>query len=72
MTNTLDTSPEAVERLLDEVYDTVMEVERNPSGAFMAIQALSAERDALRAELIVAIAQRDRARAALRDPKGER
>jgi len=41
---------EAVDRPLDEIYDTMMEVERNPTGAFMAIQALSAERYALEAE----------------------
>ena len=50
MTDTTDTSPEAVERPLDEVYDTQRDVEQDPCGAWQAIQALSAERDALKAE----------------------
>ena len=69
MTDTPDTSPEAVERLLDEVYDTVMEVERNPSGAFMAIQALSA---ALEAEKARAEATESRERALLKSNDQER
>ena len=53
------TDAETVEALslMDEQYDTMMEVERNPTGAFMAIEnmaatlrALAAERDKLRAE----------------------
>lgn len=47
MTN-IDTSAEA--RPLDEVYDTMMEVQRNPTGAFDAIQSLSADLEAMRAE----------------------
>jgi hypothetical protein len=42
MTDTPDLTPEAVERPLDEAYDTMIEVERNPYGAWLAIQSLSA------------------------------
>ena len=48
---TTDTTPEAVERHLDEQYDTQMEVERDPCGAWQAIETLAAERDALRDRL---------------------
>ena len=42
---------EAVDRPLDEVYDTQREVEQNPCGAWQAIQALSAENARLREAL---------------------
>lgn len=45
-----DLSPTAVERSLDERYDTQMEVERDPYGAWMAIQSLAARVDALMRE----------------------
>jgi len=45
---TTDTTPEA--RPLDEQYDTQMDVERNPCGAWQAIQTLAAENAALRTE----------------------
>ena len=38
-------------RPLDEVYDTQRDVEQDPYGAWQAIQTLSAERDAIKAEL---------------------
>jgi hypothetical protein len=38
-----DDELEAVDQPLDEVYGTMMDVALNPSGAFMAIQSLSAE-----------------------------
>ena len=49
MTDTTDPTPE---RPLDEVYDTQRDVEQDPYGAWQAIQTLSAERDALKAELV--------------------
>ena len=45
-----DLTPEAVERPLDEVFDTQRDVEQNPCGAWQAIQALSAALEAERAE----------------------
>tara|TARA_R110000824_G_scaffold371199_1_gene560881 strand:+ start:684 stop:845 length:162 start_codon:yes stop_codon:yes gene_type:complete len=39
------------DRPLDEVYDTVMDVEQNPMGAWQAIQQLVAEVERLRKEL---------------------
>ena len=41
---------------LDETFDTQVEVERNPCGAWMAIQAQSAELATLRARALVAAA----------------
>jgi hypothetical protein len=38
-------------RPLDEVYDTIRDVEQDPIGALMAIQQLVAEADTLRAEV---------------------
>jgi hypothetical protein len=38
---------ELVKRPLDEEFDTMMEVQRNPCGAWQAIQTLTAERDEL-------------------------
>jgi FtsZ-binding cell division protein ZapB len=39
------------DRPLDEVYDTIRDVEQDPMGALMAIQQLVAEADTLRAEV---------------------
>jgi len=39
------------ERPLDEVYDTIRDIEQNPIGALMAIQQLAGEADTLRAEV---------------------
>jgi multidrug efflux pump subunit AcrA (membrane-fusion protein) len=47
---------------LDEVYDTMMEVQRNPTGAWQAIQDQAAAITALRAQLAEAQAERDTAR----------
>ena len=44
-----DLTPEAVERPLDEVFDTQRDVEQNPCGAWQAIQALSTALEADRA-----------------------
>ncbi|AUQ64395.1 hypothetical protein [Phaeobacter inhibens] len=45
-----DTIKEAV-RPYDEQYDTIKDVEQDPTGAMMAIHELVAQRDALRAQL---------------------
>tara|TARA_R110002126_G_scaffold73946_1_gene184507 strand:- start:3417 stop:3701 length:285 start_codon:yes stop_codon:yes gene_type:complete len=39
------------DRPLDEVYDTIRDVEQDPIGALMAIQQLSEDADTLRAEV---------------------
>lgn len=44
---------------LDETFDTQMEVERNPCGAWMAIQSQAAELSALRAKVAAMTAERD-------------
>tara|TARA_R110000787_G_scaffold42047_1_gene103361 strand:+ start:887 stop:1063 length:177 start_codon:yes stop_codon:yes gene_type:complete len=40
------------DRPLDEVYDTMMDVERNPMGAWEALQKLAEDADTLRAEVV--------------------
>lgn len=44
------THPTQADAPLDEQFDTQMEVERDPCGAFMAIQALTARAEAAEAE----------------------
>jgi hypothetical protein len=43
--------PDLSDEALDEVYDTIMEVKDDPHGAYMAIQRLSEQNAALRAQL---------------------
>ena len=64
MTDTTDKALDA----LDETYDTQMEVERNPCGAWQAIQIQAAALNILRSELNALRAQLATARAdALRE-----
>ena len=44
--------PDGIVRSLDEHYDTMMDVEQDPTGAFMAIQAQAARIAELEAETV--------------------
>lgn len=50
-----------IERPLDEVFDTRMEVEKNPTGAFQAIQGLAYSLEAKGAEFERLTRERDKA-----------